>query len=188
MQRMQKIIALLVLLVTMQALYMPAALAAETKDLYGSQGVRPEAAFTDALDDAAEGQIVLIEQPELHVHPRLHVEIGQLLADVIQGGRSQVLCETHSPEILLRVANTIKREHIRPEQCQASYIAQEAPPGSAEGGRSALWESRHYSTEITKAGILKKGWFDKSGFFPERIFELQDLGVRTPDPEEEDGA
>ena len=44
----------------------------------------------------AEEQIISIEQPEVHVHPRLQADLGELLATAIKTDRpKQFIIETH---------------------------------------------------------------------------------------------
>ena len=59
-----------------------------------------------ALLTAEPGKLVLVENPESHIHPRGQVELGRLLAGCAQGG-AQLFIETHSDHILngLRLAD-----------------------------------------------------------------------------------
>lgn len=47
-------------------------------------------------------QLVIIEQPELHLHPRAQAELGSLLAHVVGAG-VRLLIETHSENLILRM-------------------------------------------------------------------------------------
>ncbi|RZK67405.1 MAG: hypothetical protein EOO92_24265, partial [Pedobacter sp.] len=53
-----------------------------------------------ALILAKPNQLVYVEQPELHLHPRAQVEMAKLLAEAAQRG-VQVVVETHSSLLLL---------------------------------------------------------------------------------------
>lgn len=63
-----------------------------------------------ALIQAAPGQIVYIEQPEIHLHPRAQVSLAKILADAAGRG-VRVVIETHSSHILLAVQSLVA-EHI----------------------------------------------------------------------------
>lgn len=52
---------------------------------------------------ASSNQLVIIEQPELHLHPSAQAELADLFIEVAMSGKAQVLIETHSENILLRL-------------------------------------------------------------------------------------
>lgn len=64
-----------------------------------------------ALIAAQEGQIVYVEQPELHLHPRAQVAMGELLAEAANRG-VRVIVETHSSLLLLTVQTLIAQGKI----------------------------------------------------------------------------
>ena len=64
-----------------------------------------------ALIAAQEGQIVYVEQPELHLHPRAQVAMGELLAEAANRG-VRVIVETHSSLLLLTVQTLIAQSKI----------------------------------------------------------------------------
>ena len=60
---------------------------------------------------AQKGDLLLIENPEIHLHPAGQALIGQFLADVAGAG-IQVLVETHSDHVLNGVRRAVKSERI----------------------------------------------------------------------------
>ena len=58
-----------------------------------------------ALIVAHKGQIVYIEQPEIHLHPKAHVALARIISESIKEGVTVIL-ETHS-ELLLRQFQTL---------------------------------------------------------------------------------
>lgn len=64
-----------------------------------------------ALIAAQEGQIVYIEQPELHLHPKAQVVMAELLAEAANRG-VRVIVETHSSLLLLTVQTLIAQGKI----------------------------------------------------------------------------
>ena len=67
-----------------------------------------------ALIGAQPGQLVYIEQPEMHLHPRAQVALAQVLADAAQRG-VRVVAETHSSLLLLRVQTLVAEGIISPD-------------------------------------------------------------------------
>ena len=67
-----------------------------------------------ALIGAQPGQLVYIEHPELHLHPRAQVALAQVLADAAQRG-VRVVAETHSSLLLLRVQTLVAEGIISPD-------------------------------------------------------------------------
>jgi len=57
----------------------------------------------------SEGKIIAVEQPELHLHPALQAELGDLFIEAAKvGRRNTVIIETHSEHLLLRVMRRIR--------------------------------------------------------------------------------
>ena len=67
-----------------------------------------------ALIAAEPGQLVYLEQPELHLHPRAQVALAQVLADAAKRG-VRVVAETHSSLLLLAVQTLVAEGYLSPE-------------------------------------------------------------------------
>lgn len=57
---------------------------------------------------SGEGKTILIEQPELHIHPRLQAELGAFFAECIHERKHQFIIETHSEHLMLRVQRLMR--------------------------------------------------------------------------------
>ena len=68
-----------------------------------------------------EGPIVLLQQPEVHLHPRAQAELSSLLALLCRDGRSFVI-ETHSDYMIDRARIEIRKGTIRPEDVSLIYL------------------------------------------------------------------
>lgn len=73
------------------------------------------------LYGAPEGSLILIEQPELHLNPRLAVWMGDVLLSAVEDGKA-VLAETHSEHILLRLRRRMAEGSLSSNQV-AIYFA-----------------------------------------------------------------
>lgn len=106
-------------------------------------------------------QVICIEQPELHLHPRLQSDLGELLVESVLRG-NQVIAETHSENILLRVQRLVRQNRLKPEDVAVLYVDNNQEDGvSIE--RLALGED----------GDLIDPW--PTGFFDDRLDDI--LGI-----------
>ena len=67
-----------------------------------------------AVIAADPGQLVYLEQPELHLHPRAQVALARVLADAAKRG-VRVVAETHSSLLLLGVQTLVAEGDLSPE-------------------------------------------------------------------------
>ena len=108
----------------------------------------------------AEKQIISIEQPEVHVHPRLQADLGDLLAEAIKEPRqNQFIVETHSEHLILRLQRLVRKKQIKPKDVSVIYVSRR--PEGAKAERLHLDEDGDFIDE----------W--PNGFFLERLRELR---------------
>lgn len=62
-----------------------------------------------------KGQIYLLQQPEVHLHPRAQAELATFLSTFTKTSTSKVIVETHSDYILDRVRVEVRDKTIRNE-------------------------------------------------------------------------
>lgn len=67
-----------------------------------------------ALLVAMPDQLVYLEQPEIHLHPKAQYQVAQLLADAAKRG-VRVVAETHSSLILLGIQTLVAEGKLSPE-------------------------------------------------------------------------
>ena len=75
-----------------------------------------------ALIAAEPGQLVYIEQPELHLHPNAQVALAQVLADAAKRG-VRVVAETHSSLLLLGVQTLVAEGKLSPELVKLHWFS-----------------------------------------------------------------
>ena len=61
---------------------------------------------------APEGSILILEQPEAHLHPKVQSELADVLIDVLKNRNIQIILESHSENLLLRLMRRIAEEQI----------------------------------------------------------------------------
>ena len=96
-----------------------------------------------ALLKAKPGDLLIIENPESHIHPRGQAELGKLIALVAQND-IQVIIETHSDHILNGIRVGIKEHNVLTDRTALFYF------------EKVVTESEQYS-QISNIGVDKNG-------------------------------
>jgi hypothetical protein len=78
-------------------------------------GVSQSLPVVVALLAAEPGQLVYLEQPEIHLHPRAQVAMAQLLANAANRG-VRVVVETHSSLLLLGIQSLVAEGKLPPSE------------------------------------------------------------------------
>jgi predicted ATPase len=102
---------------------------------------------------ASPGDIVIVENPEVHLHPKAQQDIGELLALVASCG-VQVIVETHSDHVLNGIRLAVKgRGAVEPSDVEIHFFS-----------RDVDGASRRLSPKIDADGRLDawpEGFFDQ---------------------------
>lgn len=69
----------------------------------------------------AEYRVICIEQPELHLHPRLAANLAEIFVESIDRG-NQIIAETHSEDLLLRTQRMIREGRISADSVSLLYV------------------------------------------------------------------
>lgn len=97
---------------------------------------------------AYKNAILAMEQPELHLHPALQAELGDVFIDSALNGRNTFVLETHSEHLILRILRRIRETTagknaatapIKPEDVAMLYVQ----PGSEGATISELRVDGH---------------------------------------------
>ena len=70
------------------------------------------------------GTTLLIQQPEVHLHPRAQAAMGSFFAQLAESGRNNVIVETHSDYLLDRVRMDVRDEKIGASDVMILYFEQ----------------------------------------------------------------
>mgnify|MGYP001765877704 CR=1 FL=1 len=101
-----------------------------------------------ALLAAEPGQLVYVEQPEIHLHPRAQTAMAQILADAANRG-VKVVVETHSSLLLLGIQSLVAEGKLSSERVKLHWFKRRPEDGV---------------TEVVSADLDKSGAF---GDWPE---------------------
>lgn len=108
---------------------------------------------------ANKNTIICVEQPEIHLHPRLQAHLADLFVESVMNN-NQWIIETHSEALMLRLQRRIKDKtnKISSSHVKVSYV-----DCSEEGAYVT-------SLPLDDEGDFLKRWPD--GFFDERLKEI----------------
>ncbi len=114
---------------------------------------------------AIKNDILLIENPEVHLHPAGQVLMGQFLADVAHAG-VQVIVETHSDHVLNGIRRSVKAGRLEPSQLaihffrpRSSEHAQVTSPQMNANGNIDNWPDGFFD-QFDKDSSHFAGWGD----------------------------
>jgi predicted ATPase len=128
---------------------------------YGASQVLP---ILVAGYDIPENSLLMVEQPEIHLHPKAQSELGELFADIYRRN-VQCIVETHSEHLIMRLQTKVALGEIPKEDIVFHYV-----DPTATGKRIV-------TLTLNDKGLFKEKW--PSGFFDERLSEALNL-ARAP--------
>jgi predicted ATPase len=117
--------------------------------------------------------LIAIEQPELHLHPALQAELGDVFINEALGrhpdemSANQFIIETHSEHILLRILRRIRETSVGRETGKPAITPDDVAVLYVEnrGDHSVVYEM-----PVNHQGELVRDW--PGGFFEEGLREL----------------
>jgi predicted ATPase len=72
-----------------------------------------------------EGSIILLEQPEIHLHPSVQADLADVLVDVVMNRNVQIIVESHSEHLLRRLQRRIAEEAIPSDKVNLYFCRME---------------------------------------------------------------
>jgi predicted ATPase len=114
--------------------------------------------FSDSNHSSASKMLV-VQEPEIHLHPNAQAAMGSFFVDLARRN-GQIFVETHSDNLVLRVARHVALGEISPDDVAIFFVSDES-------------ENR-----VTEIGLTEVGTFDPpwpGGFFPQRQAESLEL-------------
>ncbi|MBF0509052.1 MAG: AAA family ATPase [Deltaproteobacteria bacterium] len=81
-----------------------------------------------ALLAAEPGQMVYLEQPEIHLHPRAKMALAQILVEAVKRG-VRIVAETHSSLLLRGIQTLVARGDLDPEMIKLHWFQRDPDNG-----------------------------------------------------------
>jgi hypothetical protein len=105
--------------------------------------------------------VICIEQPEIHIHPKLQTRLADLMIDAAStsGRANQLIVETHSEHLLLRLQRRVREGLLAAEDLAVLYVDQD------DSGAAHIRRLR-----MDEKGYFVDPW--PAGFFDEALHEL----------------
>jgi len=97
----------------------------------------------------------LVEQPELHLHTAAQAPLGDLFLSSAMTGRGQIIIETHSENLLLRIRRRIAEGRAHPDLV-ALYWVEDHPEGKSTLRRIKIDE--YGQLDWWRKGIFSEGY------------------------------
>lgn len=125
----------------------------------------------------SRGSTLIIQEPEIHLHPNAQAALGSFFANLVSA-QGQVFIETHSDNLVLRVARHVALGDVRPDDVKIFYVED----------RSGF--KKVHEILINENGSFAPEW--PGGFFPQRQEESFELaraamsGSRNEEPSQLD--
>ena len=116
-----------------------------------------------AILSATSDTLILLENPEAHLHPRGQSKMGELIALAASCG-IQIILETHSDHVLNGIRKAVRHNKLKADKVQINYFERYLKKGQP-------------TTEIITPRIYPDGGIDKwpDGFFDQAEKDLMEL-------------
>jgi predicted ATPase len=115
--------------------------------------------------NVGEGGTFIVQEPEIHLHPKAQAELGSFV-NALYKRNVQLIVETHSEHLLLRVQSHIAKGDIKAKDVNVFYI-------DPEGKKQKKKQKEIVKIDIGEDGFFTTKW--PKGFFPERLQEAEKL-------------
>lgn len=113
-----------------------------------------------SLLKAREGDLLILDNPEAHLHPKGQRMMGELIARVASG-RVQIIVETHSDHILNGIRLAVKNKIISRLNVRLNYFYQELTDDLAIGKRMVHKKMSPAILEDGRLSYWPEGFFDE---------------------------
>ncbi|MGP2543324.1 AAA family ATPase [Yersinia sp. 2541 StPb PI] len=124
---------------------------------YGNSQIIP---VLTAGYNLSKGQALIVEEPEIHLHPRAQAELAEFILDMYREEKITIV-ETHSEHLILRLQQHVALGNIPKEDIVFYY--------------SHVMDGKKVLKKLTldDLGVFKDEW--PEGFFPQRLEEAKAL-------------
>jgi len=113
------------------------------------------------------GNLEIVEQPELHLHPDAHGNLADLYVEAIKQSDARFIIETHSEIFLLRIRRWIAEKKLEPNQVIIYWINDDPNSGERiqtihiqKDGEVDKWPKGIFSEDFEEVRAIRKAQKD----------------------------
>ncbi len=117
-----------------------------------------------ALFQSSEGATLILEQPEIHLHPKAQIELADVIIDAVKERKIQAIIESHSEHFLTRIQTRIADETISKEFAKLYFCKNEKGFSELEelvvedSGRIANWPPNFFGNMLEETSNRVKAF------------------------------
>jgi energy-coupling factor transporter ATP-binding protein EcfA2 len=115
---------------------------------------------------ATRGRRLLLQQPEVHLHPRGQAALGSFFAHMVSAEKKEFVIETHSDYILDRIRVEIAQGNLKPEELSILFFEKDG------------LETRIYPIKVDATGNISEAPSSYRRFFLDEEFRLIGRGAK----------
>jgi hypothetical protein len=114
-----------------------------------------------------EGSTILLEQPEIHLHPSVQAGLADVFIDAVKRRRIQIILESHSEHLLRRLQRRIAEEHFSPDDAALYFCStvngtsQLTPLQIDVFGNISNWPEGFFGDEFGEMAAMSQAMIDR---------------------------
>lgn len=119
------------------------------------------------LHHVPEGSSVILEQPEIHLHPEVQSGLADAIVGIAETRDLQVIVESHSEHLLRRLQRRVADETIQANLVKLYFVSQESGEarlsdiGLNEYGEIKNWPEHFFGNEMAEIAETRKAAIER---------------------------
>lgn len=116
---------------------------------------------------ATKGSTVLLEEPEIHLHPLAQSVLAELFVEVSRTRQIQFIVETHSEHLFRRMQTLVARETITTDACRMYFVERDGADAKLKPlildtyGRVTEWPAMFFGDAMGETREQAKRMFER---------------------------
>jgi predicted ATPase len=116
-----------------------------------------------AFRPCKEETLIIVEEPESHLHPYAHAQVAQLFFESLESDKNKkYLIETHSQNFVLRMRRLVAEGHLKAEDLAIYYVDFDEEKNESElqqievdnGGGVDMWPDNVFGESVLEARAI----------------------------------